>query len=134
MLSFQLLYTHITVHCNNHPDKLECSRTKCSVFWNGNLHIVHEQWVVGSGRNNPNFDAVVRIPIEKLIIHINLKSICRILSSVLCKPSRKHTVWQSCVIHMDITIEQILQKMQLWFLWRQTSAANESYCKCRGYH
>lgn len=36
------------------------------------LHVVHEQGVVSSCRHNPNFDTVVWIPIQKLIVHKNL--------------------------------------------------------------
>lgn len=37
------------------------------------VHVVHEQGMVSSGRNNSDFDSVFWVPIEKLIIHKDLK-------------------------------------------------------------
>lgn len=37
------------------------------------LHVVHEQRMVSSGRYNPNFDSILRIPIQKLIIDKDLQ-------------------------------------------------------------
>ena len=37
------------------------------------LHVVHEQGMVSSCRYNTNFDPVIRVPVQKLIIHKHLK-------------------------------------------------------------
>lgn len=37
------------------------------------LHVVHEQGMVGSGRDNPDFDSILWIPVQELIIDKDLK-------------------------------------------------------------
>lgn len=37
------------------------------------LHVVHEQGMVCSGRDDPDFDFVLWVPVQELIIHKDLK-------------------------------------------------------------
>lgn len=37
-------------------------------------HVVHEQGMVGPCTNDPNFNAMLWIPIQKLIVHVYLNS------------------------------------------------------------
>ena len=37
------------------------------------LHVVHEQGMVSSGRYNTDFDPVIRVPVQELIIHKHLE-------------------------------------------------------------
>ncbi|KAJ0854260.1 hypothetical protein HanRHA438_Chr14g0660671 [Helianthus annuus] len=44
-------------------------RITCIIY----LHVVHEQRVVSSGRHDSNFDSVLRVPVQELIINKHLK-------------------------------------------------------------
>lgn len=37
------------------------------------LHVVHEQGMVGSGRDNPDVDSILWIPVQELIIDKDLQ-------------------------------------------------------------
>jgi len=42
------------------------------LFFSFHLHVVHEQWMVSSGRDNPDFDSVLRVPVQELVIDEDL--------------------------------------------------------------
>jgi len=42
------------------------------LFFSFHLHVVHEQWMVSSGRYNPDFDSVLCVPIQELVIDEDL--------------------------------------------------------------
>ena len=46
---------------------------KVEVFSKFHLHVVHKQWMVSSCRDDANFDPVLWVPIQELIIHKHLQ-------------------------------------------------------------
>lgn len=54
---------------------------------------MHEQWVIGSSRDNPDFDTMIRIPIEKLVIYKNLKfRLMKIISRLTTNNQKKNKI------------------------------------------
>lgn len=42
--------------------------------WARCLHVVHEQGMVCPGRDNPDFDPMLQVPVKELIIHKHLRA------------------------------------------------------------
>ena len=58
-------------NCQTVELKSICSILISSIF---HLHVVHEQGMIGSCRDNLNFDSMLGIPVEELVIHKYLVS------------------------------------------------------------
>ena len=48
-------------------------RPKDSAKWRLHLHVVHEERVVRPGRDDTDFDPVLRVPVQELVVHKHLQ-------------------------------------------------------------